>query len=71
MRLTEAQEGRMYRVVATLEGSRIGGEIRGVLRSKKIKFRGVRHWWFEGEVWEHLVNPAFIVEIDEERRQVY
>lgn len=65
----KAELGRTYRVVARTDEETPGYEVRGTLRSKKIKFKGVRHWHFEGPVWEHLVNPDFIDEIEEERRR--
>jgi len=66
---SEAKIGKSYRVVARLDPDGVGYEIRGTLRSKRIRFKGVRHWHFEGGVWEHFVNPDFIDEIEEEKRR--
>lgn len=64
-----AEKGKSYRVVARMAPDQAGYEIRGTLRSKTLKFKGVRHWHFEGPVWEHLVNPDYIDEIEEEKRK--
>jgi hypothetical protein len=66
----DVQVGKSYRVIARLEETGPGFQIFGTLRSKRIKFKGVVHWHFEGLVWEHLVNPDYIDEIEEERRRV-
>ena len=67
--LDEAEEGKPYRVVASIDGERIGYEVRGILVSKKMRLHGVRMWWFRHQVFEHFVDPDLIVDIEEERRR--
>jgi hypothetical protein len=69
--LRDAQEGRNYRVTAKMDDVGIGYEVMGMLRSKRIRFRGTRHWWFESPVWEHLVDPNYIVSIEEVRSALW
>jgi len=71
MDLDTAEVGKPYRVVAKLEADSIGYELHGVLVSKRIGIGGVRHWHFSGPVWEHFVDPDFIVELEQERRRVF
>lgn len=71
MELDEAEVGKIYRVSARVDESRVGSEIVGTLRSKRMRLGGVIHWHFEGEVWEHLIQPHFIVLIEQERSRIF
>jgi hypothetical protein len=71
VKLEDTQEGHNYRVVAKIQDDGIGYEVMGMLRSKRIRFRGVRHWYFEGPVWEHLIDPSYIEDIEEVRSAIF
>lgn len=66
MELRLAEVGSTYEVVA--DGVDIGYSVRGVLRSKRVKWKGSRYWHFEGGAFEILIRPQEIVELTPIRR---
>jgi hypothetical protein len=65
-RLRAAKIGNTYEVVAG--GDTIGYSVRGVLRSKNIKWKGDKFWHFEGGAFECLIRKEDIIELNEVRR---
>lgn len=64
--LKAAKLGTTYEVVAG--GDTIGYSVRGVLRSKTVKWKGAKFWHFEGGAFDVLVRPDEIIELNEVRR---